>query len=185
MSVTGRRSPSCSRSVFTLASICVKDMDCVMDITSHRCSSSPAPSTSLFVPLDSALSLCHARFLQLHVGCVLIYRRVPPARQLGSQPPPCSSSSTHIVSTTCSLTLMIRCPIACCLCRSLELRVVLDPVSLQLGIILCVIKKSWEWVKKRFSRGARQIFDRPLELVIVVVSANSKSDLGKLIHYFY
>jgi hypothetical protein len=40
-------------------------------------------------------------------------------------------------------------------------------------------------VKKQFSRGARLIFDELFEHVIVVISANSKSDLGKLIHYFY
>jgi hypothetical protein len=62
---------------------------------------------------------------------------------------------------------------------------VLDSASLQLGIIPYVIKKSREWVKKRFLRGAHQIFDEFLKHMIVVISANSKSDLGKLIRYFY
>jgi hypothetical protein len=54
--------------------------------------------------------------------------------------PPCSSSSIHVVSTTCSSTPMIYLPIACCLCRFSELLVMLDPVV----VVLCVIKKSQE-----------------------------------------
>jgi hypothetical protein len=61
MSVADHRSPLCSRSVFTLTSICIKDLDCVLDLTSHRRSSSPALSTFQFVPLDPALLLCRAR----------------------------------------------------------------------------------------------------------------------------
>jgi hypothetical protein len=56
---------------------------------------------------------------------------------------------------------------------------------IELVVVPYVIKKSREWVKKRFSRGARQIFNKLIEHIIVVISAKSKSDLGKLIRYFY
>jgi hypothetical protein len=55
-----------------------------------------------------------------------------------------TSPSTHAVSTMCSSISMIRFPIARYLRRSLELLVVLDPASLQLAVIPCVIKKSRE-----------------------------------------
>jgi hypothetical protein len=96
-------------------------------------------------PRPGSTHVSCARFLWLHVGCVLIFRCVRLLVKLGSQQPPCSSSSIHAASAPCPLIPTIYLLVVRHLCCAPKPPVVLDPGSLQLVNIPCVAEKSREF----------------------------------------
>jgi hypothetical protein len=101
--------------------------------------------------------------------------------------PPCSSSSIHTVSATCSSTLMIYPSITRYLRWDPKLSIMLDLTSLQLIDIPCVVEKSREFEKKQqipcgaiFARSSTECLNGES---LSPSWLSGRFDQGKLIYY--